>query len=78
MKSIPATYENGVFKPQSPVDLPQGARVDLLVSEPQDDPVAVLKTRFPNSFGIMPREDADEMQRIIDEEFGKVNPDDWR
>jgi len=34
------------------------------------DPVEIMKQRFPESFGIMPKADADEMERIIDEEFG--------
>jgi predicted DNA-binding antitoxin AbrB/MazE fold protein len=78
MITIPAVFENGVFKPNAPVDLPSGAKVDLIVSESQDDPVAIMKARYPQSFGCMPAEDADEMLHIIDEEFGRVNPDEWR
>ena len=31
MKSIPAVYENGVFKPTQPVDLPDRCQVDIEV-----------------------------------------------
>jgi predicted DNA-binding antitoxin AbrB/MazE fold protein len=78
MKTIPVIYENGVFRPKTPVDLPSGAQVELIMPDSEDDAVAILKRRHPNSFGIMPAEDADELQRIINEEFGRVNPDEWR
>lgn len=78
LKTIAAIYENGVFKPDRPVDLPSGSKVDLILPEGQDDPVAIMKARYPQSFGCMLPEDADEMLRIIDQEFGKVNPDEWR
>lgn len=82
MRTIHAVYENGVFRPKEPVSLASGSEVELVVSESAvgkpDDPVAILRARYPDSFGIMPAEDADEMQQIIDEEFGQVNPDDWR
>jgi predicted DNA-binding antitoxin AbrB/MazE fold protein len=78
MRTIHAVYEDGVFRPTEPVSLAQGSEVDLVVHDAGSDPVAVLTARFPDSFGIMPAADADEMQRIIDEEFGQVNPDDWR
>ena len=78
MITIPAVFENGVFRPDAPVDLPSGAKVDLMVAEPQDDAVAILKARFPNSFGGLPREDGEEMMRAIDEEFGRIDPDAWK
>jgi predicted DNA-binding antitoxin AbrB/MazE fold protein len=65
MRTIPAIFENGAFKPKTPVDLPPSAQVDLILPDSQDDPVAILKARFPNSFGCMSAEDADELQRII-------------
>jgi len=47
MRLIQAIYENGVFRPITPVDLPSGTHVDLILIEPEDDPVAILKARFP-------------------------------
>jgi predicted DNA-binding antitoxin AbrB/MazE fold protein len=32
-EDIPATYENGMFRPESPVDLPEHSRVRLSVHE---------------------------------------------
>jgi len=78
MITIPAVYENGVFKPNAPVDLPSGAKVDLIVSEPQDDAVAILKARFPNSFGGLSDEDAEEMRKAIEEECERIDPDAWK
>lgn len=75
--TIPAVYENGVFRPKAPVELSPGTDVQLIVQE-DIDPVAIMKARFPESFGILDPEAADEMQKIVDEEFGKVNPDEWR
>jgi len=78
MITIPAVYENGVFRPNAPVNLPSGAKVDLIMPEPQDDPVTILKARFPNSFGGLSREEGEEMMRAIDEEFGRIDPDAWK
>ena len=78
MNTISAIYDNGVFKPMRPVDLPQGTHVEVVLPANGGDPVAILQLRFPGSFGTMSEEDADELQRIVDEEFGQVNPDDWR
>lgn len=78
MRTIRAVYENGVFRPTTPVDLPSGTKVDLILIEPHDDPVAILKARFPNSFGGLSREDGEEMMRIIDEECERIDPDSWK
>src|SRR3982751_1311738 len=34
MPPIEAIYENGVFRPLSPIELPEGARVEVIVIEP--------------------------------------------
>jgi predicted DNA-binding antitoxin AbrB/MazE fold protein len=78
MITIPAVFGNGVFRPNANVDLPSGAKVDLMMVEPQDDPVAILKARFPDSFGGLSREDGEKMMRTIDEEFERIDPDAWR
>jgi predicted DNA-binding antitoxin AbrB/MazE fold protein len=58
MRTIPAIYENGVFKPQEPISLPPGAKVE--VSLPEDrDPVEIMRERFPLSFGALSDEDAE-------------------
>ena len=78
MLTIPAVFENGVFRPNTPVALPSGAKVDLIMPEPQDDPVAILKARFPNSFGGLSDKDAEEMRKAIEEECERIDPDAWK
>jgi predicted DNA-binding antitoxin AbrB/MazE fold protein len=78
VKTIHATYEDGALRPTERLDLPAGAQVELFLREPQDDPIAVLKMRFPHSFGGLPNRDAEEMMQAIDEEFGRVDPDAWK
>lgn len=78
MKTIYATYENGMLKPSELLELPSGARVELLLCEPQDDPVAILRMRYPDSFGGMSPEVGEELKQIIEEEFGHVNLDEWK
>jgi predicted DNA-binding antitoxin AbrB/MazE fold protein len=73
VKTLQAIYENGVLKPVEPiVGLPDHAEVTITVdtstpSRPLDD-----------WRGGLSDEDAAEMRKIIDEEFGQVNPDDWK
>ena len=78
MKTIPAIFEGGVFKPQLPVNLAPGARVEILLPDGDSDPVERLRARFPESFGVITDEDADEMLRAIEAEFGRIDPDAWR
>lgn len=70
MKTIKAMYVDGVFKPEGPVSLPSGSWVEVVVPE-GDDPVAILKARYPDSFGGVSDEEAAEMTRDIDEAFEK-------
>lgn len=71
--TIEAIYENGVLRPVKPLEgVPEHSVVRLTINESsRPHPLA-------NCIGIMPDEDANEIRRIIDEEFSKVNPDDWK
>ena len=69
---VPAVFDEGVFKPIDPIDLPHGSKVELIVTRPHDDPVAVLKIRYPQSFGVLAREDGECLMKIIDEQFGRI------
>jgi len=75
---IEAIHKGGVFTPTQPVDVTEGARVRLDV-HPSDaqDAAAEMLARYPNSFGLMPPENAAEIMRKVDEEFGMVKPRDW-
>lgn len=78
MATITATYENGVFKPDGPVSLAPGARVSIVLPEPDLDPVAAARERFGPLIGTIPPETLDRMERDIEEACGKVDPDVWR
>jgi predicted DNA-binding antitoxin AbrB/MazE fold protein len=70
-KTVEAIFENGVFRPVEPITgLAERARVRVTFS-PANPPA------WADVVGIMPDEDADEMRKIIDEEFSKVDPNDW-
>ena len=58
-----------VFRPEGPVDLPAGTRVEVIVPEEELSAVEVIRKRYPNII-YMPDEDAQEMLEIIEEEFG--------
>lgn len=69
--TIPAIYENGVFRPLKHLpDLRDQDQVDLLV----------MKENHPLSdcIGILADDDAAEMKLVIEREFEQVNPDDWK
>jgi len=72
-KTIEAIYENGVLRPVQPLDwLEENHRVTVTVTAPD-------QSRPLNGWiGGISDEDADTMRRVIDEEFGQVNPDDWK
>ena len=78
MSTIPAIYENGVFRPVEPVELPQVTHAGVLLPTESIDAGEALIRRFPGTLGTLSEEDADELQRIVEEEFGQMNPDDWR
>jgi predicted DNA-binding antitoxin AbrB/MazE fold protein len=80
-QTIEAIYENGVLKPVKPLRLPNGAHVTLDLDDETEaarQNADELRKRYPNSFGIMPHEDAEEIRRIIAEEFGQINLDEWK
>ena len=67
--SIQALYEDGVLKPLEPLDgvaERSQVRVTVEVNEPGSHSLL-------DCIGILPNEDAEEMKRIIEEEFGKAD-----
>ncbi len=73
-QTIDAIYEDGILRPIQPLEgVAERSRVRLTVevAQPAVHPLA-------DCFGILPDEDAQEMLRIIEEEFERVNPDEWR
>ena len=72
-KTVPAQYVNGVFKPDQPIDwLEENRPVTVTVDLPDRRPP------FDGWVGGLSDEDAKEMRRVTDEEFERVDPNDWQ
>ena len=72
-ETLPAIYIDGVLKLEHPLDwLENNRQVHVTVIVP--DKVHPLD----KCVGIMPDEDANEMRRIIADEFDRIEPDDWK
>jgi predicted DNA-binding antitoxin AbrB/MazE fold protein len=72
-RTIEAIYENGVLRPMQPLDwLEEKRKVTVTVSTPDSS------SPLSGWVGRISDEDAEIMRRVIDEEFGQVNPDDWK
>ncbi|MCL5423297.1 MAG: antitoxin family protein [Nitrospirae bacterium] len=72
-KIIEAIYEDGVFRPLSPIKgLKKHQKVSITLKKP-------IKKKHPleGLCGILPDEDAAEMLKVVDEEFEKVDMDEW-
>jgi predicted DNA-binding antitoxin AbrB/MazE fold protein len=72
-QTIDAILDNGVLRPLEPLPwLPENrpVRVTILIEDQVRD--------VNDCVGTLPDADADEMRRIIADEFERVNPDDWK
>ncbi|MBI4685622.1 MAG: antitoxin family protein [Nitrospirae bacterium] len=72
-KIVEAIYENGVLRPVRPIKgLKKHQRVSIIMEKPskKKHPLAGL-------CGILPDKDADEMLKIINKEFEKVDINEW-
>ncbi len=72
-KTIEAIYENGVLRPLNPIKgLKKHQKVAITVEK-------VSKKKYPleGLCGILPDEDAKEILKIIEEEFEKVDINEW-
>lgn len=72
-KTIEAVYANGVLRPLTPLDfLAENRQVTLTVTVPAD------ARPLRGWVGGLSDDDAREMLRVIDMEFERVDPDDWK
>lgn len=72
-KTINAVYEHGVFRPLEPLkDIVENTEVEVTFSVKKEIPHPIL--RFA---GILGEEEADRMMKEVEEEFEKINPDEW-
>lgn len=72
-KTIEAVYESGVLKPIGPMEgVAEHQRLRITYeAAPQPNPLA-------GWVGGMPDDEAAEVLRVIEDEFGKVDPNDWK
>ncbi len=73
-QTVEAVFENGILRPLSPLhNLAEHSRVTLTVSAP-----AAASHPLEACIGTLPDEDAEEMRRIIEAEFEKVDLSEWQ
>ena len=73
-QKVEAVYENGSLKLSRPLQgIAEHAHVVVTVETEE-----VEHHPLGDCVGSLPTEDAEDMQRIIEEEFEKVNADEWR
>lgn len=76
MQTIKAIYTEGVLKPVTPLkDVAENAEVTLTVeSQPHTTPRGPLE----GWVGGVSNEDTAELLRVVEEEFEKVDPNEWK
>lgn len=73
-KTIHAIYEHGVLKPLEPIEgLKENTEVMVTVSLGKEGAHPIL--RFA---GILSEDKANTMMKIVEEEFERINPDEWK
>jgi len=72
-KTIEAIYENGIFRPVNPVKgLRRQQRVVITLKNSSDK-----KHQLTGLCGILPDDDAKEILKIVEDEFEKVDVNEW-
>ena len=72
-ETLEAVYENGVFRPlRRPSGLEDHGRVILTVTAP------AITSSLADIAGGIPRDDAREMREIVEREFERVDPREWK
>jgi len=73
-KTINAIYEHGVFRPLEPVeDIMENDEVEVTVSSKRGVGHPILKFA-----GILSEEEADRLMKVVEDEFERINPDEWK
>ncbi len=73
MRKIKAIFEGGVLRPLESLDgIAEHAHVRITIES-----VESAGTTLADCIGTLPDEDAAEMRRIIESEFGQVNLNEW-
>ena len=78
-RTIRVRFENGVFVPAEPVDLPEGTVTDVQVPAAGPPDARGLLPGHPlYGLTVISHEKAEAMRKAIDEAFGQVDPEDWK
>lgn len=73
-KTINAIYEHGILRPLEPIEgIRENSEVEVTIAVKQKEVSPIL--RFA---GILSEEEANKMLRIVEEEFERVNLDEWK
>jgi len=73
-KTIHAIYEHGILRPLEPIEgIRENAEVEVTIAVKQKEVSPIL--RFA---GILSEEEANKMLRMVEEEFERVNLDEWK
>lgn len=73
-KTIHAIYEHGILRPLELIEgIGENTEVEVTIAVKQKELSPIL--RFA---GILSEEEANTMLRIVEEEFERVNPDEWK
>jgi predicted DNA-binding antitoxin AbrB/MazE fold protein len=71
-QTFEAIFENGVLRPLTALGIAEHSKVRVCI-EGDAEPHPLLKY-----CGTVSDEDTAEIQKIIDDEYEKVDPDDWK
>lgn len=71
-KEIHAIYERGILRPLEPLEgIPEHSELELTIQ-------SLPARRVLNDLiGVLPKQDADEMRKIVEEEFEKADLNEW-
>ncbi len=73
-KTIHAIYEHGVLRPLNTIEgLEDNTEVEVTISTKKSGTHPILKFA-----GILSNKEADEMMKVIEDEFERINLDEWK
>ncbi len=74
VKTFHAIFKHGVLKPLEPVEgIEENTELEVVVSTEKK-----IQSPLIRFSGILSEEEADDMMKVVDNEFERINPDDWR
>lgn len=73
-RRIEALYENGILRPLEPIEgVAEHSRLTITL-----EMEGVRPHPFADLVGTLPDEDAREMMQVIEDEFERIDPDEWK